>query len=293
MNEADQTQKGIVGVFNRAAATYDRIGPQFFAYFGEQLVERTQLFPQARVLDVATGRGAILFPAAQKVGPGGMVCGTDLAVEMVRETLMDIQSAGILHATVQQMDAERLEFTPACFDFVLCGFALWFFPQPFRALQEFFRVLVPGGRVGLTTWAEDCQYLHWCRRELAATLPSSATPSGNPATPRFDTPERLHEALHNVGFVDVQVFLEDQDFIYAREEEWWQSLWSHGMRALFEQLDERTLAQVKSAMLQKVKVFKQADGIHTRFQALCALATKPRVSCKNDGENDVQNTNPS
>lgn len=33
--EQSVTEAGIVGVFSRAAPTYDRIGPQIFAHFGE------------------------------------------------------------------------------------------------------------------------------------------------------------------------------------------------------------------------------------------------------------------
>ena len=69
MADAAQTrQEGIVGVFSRAANTYDRIGPRFFAHFGKWLVERAHLTPGADVLDVAAGRGAVLFAAAQQVG---------------------------------------------------------------------------------------------------------------------------------------------------------------------------------------------------------------------------------
>ena len=52
-------EDGIVGVFSRAAGTYDRIGPRFFAHFGQRLVERVHLTPGAEVLDVAAGRGAV------------------------------------------------------------------------------------------------------------------------------------------------------------------------------------------------------------------------------------------
>jgi ubiquinone/menaquinone biosynthesis C-methylase UbiE len=156
-------------VFSRAAATYDRIGPRIFAHFGQRLVAHAHLSPGTTVLDVAAGRGAVLFPAAEQVRPGGWVVGIDLATEMVRETNADIQRAGWSHVTIHQMDAEQINFADASFDRVLCGFALWFFPQPHRALREFFRVLKPGGRVILTTWAEDCPFLTWCSRELAAS----------------------------------------------------------------------------------------------------------------------------
>jgi len=76
-------EPGIVGVFGRAASTYDRIGPQVFAHFGQRLVERAQLAPGAAVLDVVAGRGAVLFPAAQQVGPAGRVTGIDLSAAMV------------------------------------------------------------------------------------------------------------------------------------------------------------------------------------------------------------------
>ena len=93
VEEASGTQQtGIVGVFSRAAATYDRIGPRFFAYFGQRLVAQAHLAPGAAVLDVAAGRGAVLFPAAQQVSPGGRVIGIDLSADMVRETTADIHA---------------------------------------------------------------------------------------------------------------------------------------------------------------------------------------------------------
>lgn len=277
MADGVQTQQeGVVGVFSRAAATYDRIGPQFFAHFGKVLVERAALTPGADVLDVATGRGAVLFPAERQVGARGRVWGTDLSAEMVRETLADIRKAGWPNVTMEQMDAEQFDFPAASFDRVLCGFSLWFFPHPHRALEEFFRVLRPGGQVGLTTWTEDCPFICWFLREMAASLPPQAPPvPGSPEPPRFDTPQRLEAALQQAGFVDIRITTEEADFVYSQDEEWWQSLWSHGIRSRLEQLDAPTLAQVKAGMLDKVRALKQADGIHTLFRAFCAVATKP------------------
>ena len=34
-----QKKQKITGMFNRAAPTYDQVGPKFFSYFGERLVE--------------------------------------------------------------------------------------------------------------------------------------------------------------------------------------------------------------------------------------------------------------
>jgi SAM-dependent methyltransferase len=175
------------------------------------------------------------------------------------------------------MDAEQLDFPAAVFDRVLCGFAVMFFPQPHRALQEFFRVLKPGGRVGLTTWAEE-SFLPWCQRELTACLPPPDPPAASgSAAPRFNTPALLEGALQRAGFVDIHISLDETEFIYPQEEDWWLSLWSHASRRQLEGLEAPVLAQVKAAMLHKVQVFKQADGIHALFRALCAVGTKPEV----------------
>jgi ubiquinone/menaquinone biosynthesis C-methylase UbiE len=270
------SQEGIVGVFSRAASTYDAIGPRFFAQLGQRLVAVSQVTPGAHVLDVAAGRGAVLFAAADQVGPDGHAVGIDLADTMVRLTRADIQRTGRQHVEMLPMGADRLDFPDAAFDWVLCGFALWFFPQPHQTLQEFFRVLKPGGRVGLTTWTEDCPFLVWVRQEISDSLPPQAPPPNRGmAAPSFDTPAKLETALHQAGFEDIEINIEDHDFVYANDEEWWLSLWSHGIRSRFEQLEAPELATLRADMLRKVQILKQPDGIHTLFRALFAVGHRP------------------
>ena len=270
-------EPGIVGVFSRAAGTYDRVGPQVFAHFGERLVERSQLAPGGAVLDVAAGRGAVLFPAARQVGPGGRVIGTDLSAAMVREAGEDIRSTGIQHIEFRQMDAEHLDFPDASFDQVLCGFAVWFFPHPEQALHEFFRVLKPGGRVGLTTWTADCPFLAWYDRELASSMPQGAPPVARRGQgPRFDTPARLEAALQQTGFVDIDITAETADFIYADDEEWWLSLWSNGSRRRLEVLEAPELAQVKTEMLHRVQALKRGGWNSHPLASFGRLCSKTR-----------------
>jgi SAM-dependent methyltransferase len=55
--------------------------------------------------------------------------------------------------TWQEADVADLPFSDASFDVVACQFALMFFPDRVRALQEMSRVLAPGGRLVAATWA--------------------------------------------------------------------------------------------------------------------------------------------
>src|SRR5688572_5934529 len=63
--------------FNRMASDFDPQGA--FAHFGQRLVDVVGIEPGQRVLDVATGRGAVLFAAAERVGAAGKAIGIDLA----------------------------------------------------------------------------------------------------------------------------------------------------------------------------------------------------------------------
>lgn len=273
MNLPRDKEEEVVGVFSRAAATYDRIGPRYFAHFGRRLVERAHIAPGATVLDVAAGRGAVLFPAAQQVGPRGRVVGIDLSPEMVRETVAEIQGAGQPNAEMLLMDAEELRFPDASFDCVLSGFSLWFFPQPPRALAELFRVLKPEGRIGITTWAKDCPTNGWTIRAVRQYLPPQRDQGPQPS--RFDTPPILEAALQQAGFKAVEIIAEDADFTYTNEEEWWSSLWSSGIRRFLEQMTAPVLQECKADMLRKIQDFKQPDGIHAVRRALLAVGNKP------------------
>jgi O-methyltransferase/aklanonic acid methyltransferase len=115
MNENGSDRKGQVRTqFNTIAEDYDA-GPGCFAHFGRRLVTEAEIQPGQRVLDVACGRGAVLFPCADRVGGAGEVIGIDLADEMVRATNEEAARRGI-PARVQAMDTENLDFPDAAFD---------------------------------------------------------------------------------------------------------------------------------------------------------------------------------
>src|SRR5262245_61717223 len=164
--EPHARKRSVAAIYDRLAPDYDRIGPRLFSYFGERPVASAPVRPGATVLDVAAGRGAILFPAAARAGEQGRVVGVDLAEAMVRHTAAALHQRGLTQAEMRQMDAEALQFDDQSFDVVLCGFSLHHFPRPAQALAECYRVLRPGGTAAVSTWAERPALLAWLRAEL-------------------------------------------------------------------------------------------------------------------------------
>jgi ubiquinone/menaquinone biosynthesis C-methylase UbiE len=281
-----QQKKQMAGIFDRAAMTYDQVGPHFFSHFGRRLVEIARIPAGLNVLDVATGRGAVLYPAAEAVGAQGHVTGIDLSEMMVRETAQELTLLKIApNVAVRQMDAEHLQFPDKSFDYVLCGFAIFFFPQLELAMSEFRRVLKPQGQICVTTWNKiwDEQW-SWVDEMIKAYLPPE--PETNPAAAAnsapqavFNTPEGLTAIMNAAGFGDIQIFSEATDFVYATEEEMWATWWSHGVRAPLEQIEQTSgpdgLQKFKAEIFKKAGAMKQNDGIHQTFAVLTALANKP------------------
>lgn len=94
------------------------------------------------VLDVATGAGhtaAAVAPLVQKV------VATDLAPEMVAETVALFGSRGLTNCQAQVEDVEALSFPDGSFDAVTCRIAPHHFLDIDKALSEIARVLKVGG----------------------------------------------------------------------------------------------------------------------------------------------------
>jgi ubiquinone/menaquinone biosynthesis C-methylase UbiE len=168
----DESKEQVVGLFSRAAPTYDSVGPRHFSYFASRLVEFADVHPGSDVLDVATGTGVVLVAVSQRLGGSGSVVGIDLAEAMLKRAAAEIELRSVPSVELRVMDAEALQFPDSSFDFVLCSFAFLALPHKERALEEFRRVLKPGGRVGLLDafgwfFQHDSRWL-WQERLLRA-----------------------------------------------------------------------------------------------------------------------------
>jgi arsenite methyltransferase len=107
------------------------------------------LGPQARVLDIAAGRGASAIALATQFGCE--VIGIDYSLRNVVAAKHAATERGLsAKLTFYCADAEQLPFADASFDAIVCECALCTFPEKQSAAAEFARVLRAGGRLGLS-----------------------------------------------------------------------------------------------------------------------------------------------
>jgi SAM-dependent methyltransferase len=135
-----------------AADLYQRhLVPAVTAGWAADLVERAGLRRGERVLDVACGTGVVARAAAGRVGRAGHVAGVDINAGMLAVARSLPAGPG---ASVGWLEASALglPFRAGSYDVVLCQLGLQFMPDQSAALAGMRRVLVPGGRLGLSVY---------------------------------------------------------------------------------------------------------------------------------------------
>jgi phosphatidylethanolamine/phosphatidyl-N-methylethanolamine N-methyltransferase len=99
-----------------------------------------------RVLEAGVGTGLSLgyYPADCEL------YGVDLSEDMLRRANAKVRRRGLRHVRgLQVMDVCRLGYADASFDAVVAQFLITLVPDPEGALDEFLRVLKPGGEIVL------------------------------------------------------------------------------------------------------------------------------------------------
>jgi demethylmenaquinone methyltransferase/2-methoxy-6-polyprenyl-1,4-benzoquinol methylase len=127
--------------------TYDRMGAALS--FGQDprwrrfMVSRIPPHPAGRVLDVATGTGAVAIHLAT-VRPGVRIVGLDQSEPMLRRAVERAATAGCLVRFVLGQ-GERLPFANGQFDAVTFTYLMRYVEDPAATLAELARTLKPGG----------------------------------------------------------------------------------------------------------------------------------------------------
>lgn len=115
----------------------------------ERLGRMLELNADSHVLDVASGRGTSAIHLARVFGC--TVTGVDLSETNAGRASEEAVKQGVGHlVSFMKGDAEHLVLKDATFDAVICECALCTFPNKPLALSEFYRVLKPGGHVGIS-----------------------------------------------------------------------------------------------------------------------------------------------
>ena len=187
---------------------------------------------------------------------------------MIKETSDLVKEKNLNKVNLQQMDAENLLFPENTFDFVFCGFTLFFFPSLSKALSEFRKVLKPKGKFAFSIWKEKPSLSSFVRGEIENLKFSTNL------TSYLYKKEELYSFLNKSGFNNIEIFEEAKEFYHETPDKWWNSLWTHGTKLMLENLSQKQLDIIHEKALKRANSLLSSKGVIETFDVYYGFGEK-------------------
>jgi SAM-dependent methyltransferase len=221
--------------------------------------------PAHTVLELAAGTGDTGLLAAELIEPGGTLICSDFSPEMLATARRRAEELGIANVRFKQIDAETsIDLEAASVDGALCRWGYMLMADPETALRETRRVLKPGARLALASWAAP-DANPWSVLPNREMIARGAGEQGDPDTPnQFSWAEEgiVAEHLEAAGFTEHH--LEPLDFTidYRSTDDWWSSQADLSARfaEALSRASEEDVAAVRAALERHAERFAAEDG---------------------------------
>jgi arsenite methyltransferase len=154
------------------------------------------LQPGERVLDLGSGGGIDVLLSARRVGATGFAFGLDMTEEMLELARRNAAEAGVSNVEFLHGQIEAIPLPDASIDVIISNCVVNLSLDKQAVLTEAVRVLVPGGRVGITDIVAD---------EGLSTDERAERGSWAGCIAGALTVGEYEELLTAAGFVDVEI----------------------------------------------------------------------------------------
>jgi ubiquinone/menaquinone biosynthesis C-methylase UbiE len=270
-DDLDPDKQRVAATYDAAADHFDDDPLAFWERAGRATVARLALPAGARVLDVACGSGASALPAAERVGPSGMVLAVDLASQLLALGRAKAAARGLANIEFRQADMERLDLEAHAFDAVICVFGIFFVDDMSALVASLWRLVRPGGQLAITTWGprmfEPGSALFWTAiRQERPELYRAFNPWD-----RITDLEALRQMLRAGGIEVAEIVPEAGNQALSSPEDFWTVALGSGYRGTIDQLEPAARERVHQATLAALRA-QDVRAIETNV--IYALATK-------------------
>src|ERR1700753_3821740 len=145
--QLDFDRESVEQAYDRWAPIYDLVFGGVFSKGRDAAIQATNKIG-GRVLEVGVGTG-ISLPL---YSPHVRIFGTDISEAMLKKAKQRVAEGRLKNIEgLAVMDAEKLEFSDNSFDVVMAQYVVTAVPNPEVALDEFARVVRPGGELIILT----------------------------------------------------------------------------------------------------------------------------------------------
>lgn len=201
-----QQTEQIRTAWDTIAAGYDEFVTPSHERLANQALDRLDLRPGTRFLDVAAGSGALSLAAARR---GAKVVGADISPGMIERLNERARQQGLANLEGRVMDGHDLDLDDDSFDAAGSQYGVMLFPDLPRGLSEMARVTRPGGKVLMVTFGppQSVEFLTFFLGAVRQVVPDFAgMPMDPPPLPfQVSDPARLREQMTRAGLNDVRL----------------------------------------------------------------------------------------
>ena len=220
--------------------------------------------PGQVLLDLAAGVGETGFRAAEQIQPGGTLLCVDAAESMLAAARRRAEHLGLAGIEVRRGELEAVPLPADSVDAVLCRWGYMVALDREAAIAETARVLRPGGRLALATWAKEGAN-PWAGLVTEALTRQGLSPDRTPGAPGpFDLHSRrlLAGLLAGGGFGEIETDELEVRFRYPDLDDYWQAsvALSRPFADVVEGLDAAARRDLRDELAAAVAPYRQAGG---------------------------------
>lgn len=256
---------------SNAAENYEKyFVPVIGRPFGTDLVDDAGLQPGERVLDVACGTGIIARLAADRVAPNGSVSALDVNAAML-SVARSLPSR--IPIKWYETAAESVPLPDKSFDAVFCSLGLQFMADKAAAAREMHRVLIPGGRLYVSTPIPN-SFFDVLDQAIARHVSEDASAFVH-AVFSLNDPDEMRDLLTNAGFeaLEIEPGARELQLPSARDF-MWQYIYCTPLMALLPQSGNAQTAALERDVVAGWKPWSTGDGMTYRQSVLVSKARR-------------------
>lgn len=237
----------------------------------KDLIRKAELQPGERVLDVACGTGIIARLSLQQVGETGSVTGLDINPGMLAVARSVTQDSSI---EWHEASAEDMPFPDDSFDVVICQLGIQFMEDRSAALQEMYRILVPGGRMLLNVPGPAGEPFVIFAEAMGKNISPEAEEFANHVFVLNDTGE-IRQLINEAGFNNIDVQAKKKMLsLPAPKDFLWQYVHSTPLVGVLAEADEEAKALLEKEVVGQWQDFVDDGAFMYKQRLVTASARK-------------------
>lgn len=258
--------------WNRVSAGYSHIASWVMEPFSQKAIELLSVKSDDKIIDVACGNGTLSLLLPHKVA---QITALDFSEQMVSELKAIVQDQGIQNIKALQADGQNLPFEDESFDAAFSMFGLMFFPDRVQGFKELKRVLKPGKRAAVSSWAPlvKSSLMTTLSEALRAGLPDAPTPRKNSTS--LEDQDVFKSEMEKAGFKDVCIHEITCVMKPQPPEAFWEIMSNGGPLVMFKQeADEQKWKEISQKAISYLERSLGKSGTETYTTAYIGVGEK-------------------